>query len=158
MRRPVVTIVAAVVAATALAGCGDLDESTDTPSSQAATTEAETGKDKGAEATEAKAAKKDAPKATTSQQNAVKSAETYLDTTAFSKSGLVEQLKFDGYSKADAKYAANHVDVDWNEQAAKSAETYLDTMGFSRSGLIEQLEFDGYTKEQAKHGADAVGL
>ena len=85
----------------------------------------------------------EAPEYTTAQENAIASAEDYLDTMAFSRNGLIEQLSSEygeGFSKADAKFAVNHIDVNWNEQAAKSAKDYLETMAFSRSGLIEQLE------------------
>jgi hypothetical protein len=37
--------------------------------------------------------------------------------SGFSKAGLIQQLSSpagEGYSKADAKAAANHVDADWN--------------------------------------------
>ena len=61
--------------------------------------------------------------------------------SGFSKEGIVEQLtsRGDGFSKADAIFAANHVDVNWNAEAAESAEGYLDTTSFSKDGLIEQL-------------------
>ena len=75
----------------------------------------------------------------------------------FSKSGLIKQLEFDGYSSGDATYAAENCNVNWNEQAAKSAKNYLDTMPFSKSELIHQLEFDGYSKEEAEYGAQAAG-
>ena len=67
----------------------------------------------------------------------------------------------EGYSRADATYAVNHIDVDWNEQAAKAAQNYLDTMPFSRQGLIEQLSSDagdGYTHAQAVYGVNQTGL
>src|SRR5262245_53359845 len=58
------------------------------------------------------------PTFTVSQENAISTAQDYLDYGAFSKSGLIEQLKFEKYSAADAKFAVNHIAVDWNEQAA----------------------------------------
>lgn len=96
--------------------------------------------------------------ATMSQRQAVRQANDYLDYTAFSRKGLIEQLEFEGFSKADATYAVDHIEVDWMEQAALKAKDYLDYTAFSRKGLIEQLEFEGFTKEQATHGANAVGL
>ena len=75
----------------------------------------------------------------------------------FSKSGLIKQLEFDGYSSEDATYAADNCNANWNEQAAKSAKNYLDTMPFSKSELIHQLEFDGYSKEEAEYGAQSAG-
>ncbi|WP_298584289.1 Ltp family lipoprotein [uncultured Kocuria sp.] len=95
---------------------------------------------------------------TVAQQNAVRSAESYIDFSGFSRTGLIEQLEFEGYSNADATMAVDSLDIDYNEQAAKSAQSYLDVSGFSRSGLIEQLMFEGYTAEQAAYGADQVGL
>jgi hypothetical protein len=95
---------------------------------------------------------------TSGQENARESAESYLDTMAFSRKGLIEQLSSEageGFSRADAIYAVDHVDVDWNEQAVKAAKNYLDTMAFSRDGLIEQLESDagdGFTHAQAVYG------
>lgn len=94
----------------------------------------------------------------TSQKNAMRTAQNYLSFMAFSYSGLVEQLEFEGYSHEDATFAVDHCGADWNEQAAEKAESYLDFMGFSRDGLIEQLEFEGFTYEQAEHGVNAVGL
>ncbi|MGP5220720.1 Ltp family lipoprotein [Arthrobacter rhombi] len=108
---------------------------------------------------EAAAQKKaEAAAGTASQQNAQRAAESYLDYTAFSKPGLIEQLVFEKYSKADATWAVNRLTVDWNEQAAKAAENYLDYTAFSRSGLIEQLIFEGYTPAQAKYGVSKTGL
>jgi hypothetical protein len=94
---------------------------------------------------------------TVSQTNAVESAESYLRSLAFSKTGLIDQLEFEGYSNADAVYAVEKVNPDWFEQAAKSAESYLNSGSFSRQGLIDQLEFEGFTSEEAVYGVDAVG-
>jgi len=77
---------------------------------------------------------------------------------SFSKSGLIAQLEFEGFSTEDATYAVNKIDVNWKEQAVKKAKSYLDTMAFSRSGLIEQLEFEGFTTEEATYAVDQIGL
>ena len=95
---------------------------------------------------------------TAGQENARRSAESYLSHSAFSRSGLIGQLKFEGYSTADATYGVDAVSPDWNQQAAKSAESYLSHSAFSRSGLIGQLKFEGYTTEQATYGVDEAGL
>jgi hypothetical protein len=92
------------------------------------------------------------PTASPSQENALASAESYLEYEAFSKSGLEKQLKYEGYSAADAKYGAAHTGADWNEQAAKSAKSYLEYESFSESGLIQQLEYEGYSSSQAEYG------
>jgi colicin import membrane protein len=98
------------------------------------------------------------PDLTTGQENARRSAEDYLSFSAFSRSGLIDQLKFEGYSGQDATVAVDSLNVNWNEQAARSAEEYLAMSGFSRSGLIEQLMFEGYTRQQAEYGVDKAGL
>ena len=94
----------------------------------------------------------------TSEQNAIDSAESYLRVSAFSKAGLIDQLEFEGYSNADATLAVNNIDVDWFEQAAKSAESYLIVSCFSRQGLIDQLLFEEFTQEEAEYGVDQSGL
>ncbi|MEX0991597.1 MAG: Ltp family lipoprotein [Actinomycetota bacterium] len=101
---------------------------------------------------------------TVSQENAIESAESYLETGAFSETGLIDQLSSkygEGFPKADAVFAVRHINVNWNEQAAKSAESYLDTSSFSCQGLIDQLESkygEGFTHSQAVYGAKQTGL
>jgi hypothetical protein len=95
---------------------------------------------------------------TVSQRNARQKAGEYLQIMAFSRSGLIEQLVYEGFSESDATYGVDSRNVDWFDQAAKKAEEYLRIMSFSRQGLIEQLMFDGFTRPQAEHGADSTGL
>lgn len=95
---------------------------------------------------------------TVSQENAVSTAEDYLDYSGFSRSGLIGQLKYEGYSEADAAFGADHAGANWMAEAVESAKDYMDYSSFSRSGLIGQLEYEGFTAAQAAHGADAVGL
>ncbi len=112
--------------------------------------------DDGAEKAEAEEEK--ASDETAGQENARRSAESYLEMTAFSRSGLIQQLKFEGYSTPDATYAVDAVSPNWNDQAAKAAKSYLEMTAFSRSGLIHQLKFEGYTEQQAVYGVDQTGL
>ena len=95
---------------------------------------------------------------TRSEENAVRSAESYLDFAAFSESGLIDQLEFEGFTSDQATSGVNSITVDWNEQAWKSAESYLGFSSFSRSGLIDQLLFEGFTQSQATYGVDKAGL
>jgi len=99
------------------------------------------------------------PEMTSGQDNALRSAQQYLDTMAFSKAGLIEQLSSSagsGYSRADATFAANHVDVDWNQQAVKAAREYLDTMPMSAAELTQQLSSSAGSKFTAAQAAHAV--
>lgn len=93
-------------------------------------------------------------KLTAAMENAIDAAESYLDYSAFSRSGLIEQLEFEGYKTQDATFAVDYVKVDWKQQAVKSARSYLDYSSFSLQGLIEQLEFEGFTNDQATYGAN----
>ena len=83
-------------------------------------------------------------------------AQNYLRTMPFSKSGLIQQLKFEGFSTRQATRAAVSVRVSWKSQAAKMAKNYLETMPFSKSGLLEQLKFEGFTTGQAAYGVRAA--
>lgn len=94
----------------------------------------------------------------TAQANAREKANDYLQFSAFSRKGLIKQLEFEGFSKANATYGVDKQNVNWNKQAEKKAQQYLDLSSFSRSGLIKQLEFEGFTSAQARHGVSAVGL
>ena len=94
---------------------------------------------------------------TMGQQNALRKAKSYLETTSFSYSGLVSQLEFEGYSHDDAIFGASNCGADWNQQAVLKAKSYLSMTAFSRQGLIEQLEYEGFTHEQAEYAASAVG-
>lgn len=94
---------------------------------------------------------------TTGEYNALRKARDYLNLMAFSRSGLIEQLEFEGYSHDEAVYAADNCGANWKKQAVKKAKEYLDMMAFSRSRLIEQLEYDGFTHKQAVYGAKKNG-
>lgn len=94
---------------------------------------------------------------TLGQKNALASAKSYLDFAAFSYSGLIKQLEFEGYTTEEATYAVDNCGADWYEQAVKSAESYLEFTSFSKQGLIEQLEYEGFTHEQAVYGVEENG-
>ena len=101
---------------------------------------------------------------TASQEQAIGSAKSYLQFTAFSRKGLIQQLSSnygEGFSKADATFAVDYLKVNWNEQAALKAKSYLEMQHFSRQGLIHQLESsygEGFTHAQAVYGVKAAGL
>lgn len=98
------------------------------------------------------------PELTAAQENAVGKAEDYLDLTSFSRTGLIKQLKFDGFSKKDATFAVEYISPNWKKQAAEKAQEYLDLTSFSRAGLIKQLKFDGFSDKQATYGVNQTGL
>jgi hypothetical protein len=89
---------------------------------------------------------------TVSQQNALRDAKQYLQSGSFSLKGLIAQVKYDGFSTADATYGATHAGANWNKEAVGDAKQYLQTGAFSLKGLIGQLEYDGFTRSQAGYG------
>jgi hypothetical protein len=98
------------------------------------------------------------PGETVSQRNARRKAADYLDYTSFSRTGLIKQLEYEGFSHGDAVYGTDAQGADWNAQAAKKAAEYLDYTSFSRSGLIDQLVYEGFSRSEAEYGVSAVGL
>jgi hypothetical protein len=91
-------------------------------------------------------------------QNARRMAASYLKYSAFSRSGLIDQLKYEGFSNRLATYGVDKQHANWSKQAARMARQYLKYSAFSRSGLIEQLEYEGFTPTQAKYGVKKAGL
>jgi len=100
------------------------------------------------------------PKMTRSEEQAVKSAESYIESGSFSKKGLVRQLSSDieGFSKKDAKFAVAYIDPDFDAEARQAAESYMDSGSFSKAALLRQLESDieGFTDAQAEQAVKAV--
>lgn len=97
------------------------------------------------------------PKLTLGQENAISKAKNYLSLMGFSRSGLIEQLEFEGFSNEEATFGADNAGADWNAECAEKAQSYIDMMSFSRQGLSEQLSFEGFTAEQIEFGLAAVG-
>jgi hypothetical protein len=91
---------------------------------------------------------------TVSQSNAVLRATSYLRTSSFSRSGLIRQLEFEGFSNADAIYGVDKQNADWRAQAVLRAQSYLRSSAFSRSGLIRQLEYEGFSNSDSVNGVD----
>jgi hypothetical protein len=93
-----------------------------------------------------------------SQRNARLKAVQYLQYSAFSRSGLIKQLEFEGFSTADATYGTDAVRASWAAQAARKAQQYLEYSSFSRQGLVRQLEYEGFTSAEAAYGVSRTGL
>ncbi len=151
----------AVIVLGVLAVIGAMSDDSPTATQTAATTQSPTLSTPPTSPT-APAPSTPAPSAPTSrlsgeQRNAVRAAENYLSVMAFSRSGLIEQLQFEGYSRNDATVAVDEVDPDWRQQAAASAREYLSVMPFSRSALIDQLVFDGFSRAEAEFGVASIG-
>ena len=162
MKTSALIVAGLAVVTLSVSACASVEEpdsfsskGTSTKTAQTKTASEKTGKKE-------KSAAKKKPEMTSGQKNALEAAQNYLDTMPFSKAGLIQQLSSsagDGYPKADATFAANHVGADWSEEAVEAAQNYLDTMPFSKAGLIEQLSSsagDKYTRAQARYAASKV--
>jgi hypothetical protein len=101
---------------------------------------------------------------TTSQQQAARSAQSYISFQGFSRQGLIDQLSSEfgeKFSVADATAAVDSLSVNWNQQAVRSAESFLSLKPFSCQGLIDQLSSnygEKFTGEQATFGARQTGI
>ena len=94
---------------------------------------------------------------TLGMSNALDQALSYLNYSAFSYTGLIDQLEYEGYSTDEATYAVDNCGADWNEQALLKAQSYLEYSAFSESGLEEQLEYEGFTTDEATYAVENCG-
>ena len=139
--RNTTTVIVAAAAVLTFAGCSTPTEPPNTPKTTTATKKVE---------------------GTPSQRAALNAARNYLDTAAMSRKGLERQLtsEFDQHSRADAKWAIDHLnDVDWTEEAAEAARTYRDDMSMSLPAIEDQLASpsgDAFTPEEAKAAVDTI--
>lgn len=107
-----------------------------------------------------------APAMSGAEQQAVESAQSYLNLgSGFSEAGLLKQLTSSygaGFTAANAQFAINYLNPDWDAQAVLSAKSYLALgQGFSSAGLIQQLTSSygaGFTQAQAEYAVSKVGL
>jgi hypothetical protein len=85
-----------------------------------------------------------------------------VDMLPFSKAGLIDQLSSEygsQFALEDAKFAANHIKVNWKQEAVEAAEGYQELMPMSRDGLHDQLtsEYgDQFTDAQADYAIARV--
>lgn len=91
-------------------------------------------------------------------EQAVEMAEKHLEFDAFSRTGFIELLEYEGFSTEHATAAVDAVTQDWNEQAAAKAQSYLESRSWSPGDLMDQLLVDGFTEAQAQYGVDQTGL
>jgi hypothetical protein len=97
------------------------------------------------------------PVYTLAQQNAISSAQSYLDYSGFSRTGLIGQLEYEGFSTEEATFGADNAGADWNAEAAETAQQYLDYSSFSREGLYDQMAYEGFLPAEIEFGLAAVG-
>ena len=93
---------------------------------------------------------------TTALENAIESAEEYNKVLAYSKKGIIEKLKYEGFSEDIAECAVKSINANWKENCVRSAYSYLDLSPFSKEELIHQLDYDGFTAEEIDYAMDKI--
>lgn len=146
-------------------------ENTDKPATQEEQIKEEPAEEPKEEAQEPVVQEEEAPEAAIPEEDevvpfeyeqALKSAQNYVDALHFSRQGLKQQLTSEygsGFSEEAAEYALEHIDVDYKEEAVEAAQSYLDAMSFSREELKQQLTSEygsGFTEEEAEYALDQV--
>jgi hypothetical protein len=142
-----------------VSGCGSSAIATSSNPTTAAPSDAPAKKESAAVATTA-------PALTTAQKQAVTAAKGYLALGGgFSRQGLLDQLTSSagsGFTVADATYAVDSLNTDWNAQAVLAAKGYLKLgSGFSHAGLVQQLSSSAgskFTAAEAEYATTQVGL
>jgi SOS response regulatory protein OraA/RecX len=90
------------------------------------------------------------PEVSPGKRNALAKAREYLRYTAFSMTGLANQLVSEGFSVDDSEFAVANVGAAWGGQATKKANDYLSHMTFSRRGLVNQLVSEGFSQDESE--------
>ena len=115
----------------------------------------------------------DIPGASEEQREAVRAANNFLVLNPHSKEGLYEMLimdtddlfeaddmmKVSGFSEEAARFAVDHIDVDWKEQAARAAKQYAKAGADEdaiRATLTAPGGLGGFTKEEADYAIDQL--
>ena len=91
------------------------------------------------------------------RKNAIKKAQSYLSYSSFSRKGLVDQLRYEGFTNDESVFAVDYLEPDFYAEAAEKAASYLNYSSFSKQGLYDQLIYEGFTEEEAAYGVAAVG-
>ena len=92
----------------------------------------------------------------TELENAIESAEAYNKVLSYSKKGIIEKLKYEGFSEDIAECAVKSINANWKENCVRSAYSYLDLFSFSKKELIHQLDYDGFTPEEIDYAMNQI--
>ena len=93
-------------------------------------------------------------KITAAMQNAISAARSYLDYTAFSRSGLIQQSRIRGLRDRRRDLRRRLSEGRLERAGIQVREVLPRLHQFFSPGLIEQLQFEGFTYEQAAYGAN----
>lgn len=98
------------------------------------------------------------PELTSSQEQALETAQQRTDREGYGRTALVQTLEFeDGFSKADATFAANNVSANWKEEAVERAQIRVDRDSpYLPTSLIAHLKQEGFSRAEATFAVDNV--
>ena len=71
-----------------------------------------------------------------------------------SVTSLEYALVSEGISREDARWAADSLDVDWNQNAVRAVRELDRVTTNSRAGMLRDLKARGFTQEEAHYGID----
>ena len=78
----------------------------------------------------------------------------YIDTMAFSKAGLADQLVYEGFSPPSPTTPWTTSPSSGASRPSAWPRTTSDTMAFSCTGLIDQLVYEKFSRANATYGAN----
>ncbi len=86
-------------------------------------------------------------------KEATADAEGYLQSGSFSEKKLIDQLEYEGYTKATATYAVNHAKANWNNEALEFVQGFADDkeLGNSSKSFYSLLDTEEFTKAQSDY-------
>ena len=88
---------------------------------------------------------------------ALKTAQSYLKIGGVGYSGMVDQLVYVGFTSEEAAYAVDNCGADWYEQAELTARMFVDSSTpITKKELVDTLEYLGFTSDQAEYGVNRV--
>ena len=92
---------------------------------------------------------------TVKEKNATKAAIKELNGYIFSSQKEIEdQLKENGYTADEIKFAMDNCGADWKEQAIIQAMMHLAAGGNSKANVISVMKYEGYSDEYAEYAAN----
>ena len=66
----------------------------------------------------------------TGNEGALAKAKSYLNSSAFSYEGLIEQLEYEGFTETEAKYGVDNCGANWKAQALKKNKVIFEFVSF----------------------------
>ncbi len=92
----------------------------------------------------------EAPESTSSQQEALETAQHRIGREGYGRAALVQTLEFvDGFSNADSTFAVANVKANWEEEAVERARSRARASVYSPTSLIAHVKQEGFSRAEA---------